>query len=480
VKLAKSEEELQESLALVTEALERHRVLEQLAVRQEATEEKREVLQSLAHRQNVVELRHRLRPLHPADLAYILEMLPPEDRRTVWCELEPEKAAEVLLEVPRGVRDDLLEATGRRELAALLRHMDPEDLAYVAESVPADVLSEVSEGLGQEGASRLRAQQAWPEGSVGHLMSADVLAVRESATVEEVLLTLRQRREIPSRTDELVVTDARNVLRGLVPLQALLTVEPGRRVSEAMRAEVVAFAPDDSARQAVAAFDRYGLHSAPVVDERGKLLGRLTVDAVLEWDRSRAEMDALKRAGLAGDEDLFGSVWESARNRWPWLAINLVTAFVASRVIGLFEATIAELVALATLMPIVASVGGNTGNQTVALVIRGLALGTITAKSGRRLVLKELTISLLNGVVWGGVMGLFAFVLYRNPALSLVMAAAIVLNLIVAALVGIAVPLYLARSGRDPAAGSSVLLTFTTDGMGFFIFLGLARAFLMR
>jgi magnesium transporter len=306
------------------------------------------------------------------------------------------------------------------------------------------------------------------------------LAVRESATVEEVLLTLRQRREIPSRTDELVVTDARNVLRGLVPLQALLTVEPGRRVSEAMRAEVVAFAPDDSARQAVAAFDRYGLHSAPVVDERGKLLGRLTVDAVLEWDRSRAEMDALKRAGLAGDEDLFGSVWESARNRWPWLAINLVTAFVASRVIGLFEATIAELVALATLMPIVASVGGNTGNQTVALVIRGLALGTITAKSGRRLVLKELTISLLNGVVWGGVMGLFAFVLYRNPALSLVMAAAIVLNLIVAALVGIAVPLYLARSGRDPAAGSSVLLTFTTDGMGFFIFLGLARAFLMR
>jgi magnesium transporter len=230
----------------------------------------------------------------------------------------------------------------------------------------------------------------------------------------------------------------------------------------------------------VNAFDRYGLLSAPVVDERGKLLGRLTADRVLDWSRARAETQALKRAGLSGDEDLFGPVWESARNRWPWLAVNLVTAFTASRVIGLFEDTIAGLVALATLMPIVASVGGNTGNQTVALVIRGLALGTITARSARRLVVKELTIGVLNGVVWGGVMGAFAFVLYGKAALSLVMAAAILLNLVVAALVGIAVPVYLARSGRDPAAGASVLLTFTTDSMGFFIFLGLARLLLLE
>jgi magnesium transporter len=246
-----------------------------------------------------------------------------------------------------------------------------------------------------------------------------------------------------------------------------------------MAEDISAFGPDDPAREALAAFERYDLLSAPVVDERGKLLGRLSVDAVMDFARQQADIKELKRAGLAGEEDLFAPVWLSARNRWLWLAVNLVTAFLASRVIGLFEGTIERLVALATLMPIVASVGGNTGNQTVALVIRALALGQLTPGSRRHLFGKELTIAMLNGVVWGGAMGVASLVLYRSAALGLVMAAAVLLNLVVSALVGVAVPLALQRTGRDPAQGASVLLTFTTDSMGFFLFLFLARAFLV-
>ena len=216
-----------------------------------------------------------------------------------------------------------------------------------------------------------------------------------------------------------------------------------------------------------------------MVDERHRLVGRLTVDEVMDFVREEADEDALNRAGLSGEEDLFASLWDSARNRWLWLSVNLVTAFIASRVIGVFADTIASLVALATLMPIVAGVGGNTGNQTIALVIRGLALGQINAGNTLHLFIKELGVSLLNGAVWGSMMGLITFALYRNVALSLVMSAAMLLNLIVAALIGITVPLLLNKWGRDPALGSSVLLTFTTDSMGFFIFLGLATLFLL-
>jgi magnesium transporter len=241
----------------------------------------------------------------------------------------------------------------------------------------------------------------------------------------------------------------------------------------------MAFGPHDRAGDAAKAFERYDLVSAPVVDERGKLVGRLTVDAVMDFVRDESNLQALKQAGLSGDEDLFGGPWQSARNRWPWLAINLVTAFVASRVIGRFEGEIQSLASLAALMPIVASIGGNTGNQTMALVIRGLALDRIQADGVRRIFHKGLGISLLNGLVWGLIVGLAAVILYSNLALGMVMSSAVVLNLVVAAVAGVGVPIGLHASGRDPAHGASVLLTFITDAMGFFLFLGLASVFLL-
>ena len=245
-----------------------------------------------------------------------------------------------------------------------------------------------------------------------------------------------------------------------------------------MEADPLAFHPDDTAAQAARAFERYDLVSVPVVNERGKLIGRLTVDAVVDFIRVTADQDALAMAGLRGSEDLFAPVWHSARNRSPWLFVNLITAFVATRFIGLFESTIQSLVALATLMPIVASIGGNTGNQTVALVIRGLAYEQLSQDSRRHLLRKEMIVSLVNGLLWGGLLGLFSGLVYQRVRLGLVMTAAVMLNLVIAAAVGVLVPLALQRSGRDPAQGSSVLLTFITDSMGFFLFLGLARLFL--
>jgi magnesium transporter len=207
--------------------------------------------------------------------------------------------------------------------------------------------------------------------------------------------------------------------------------------------------------------------------------GRLTVDAVLEYVRERQEAQELGKVGLREDEDIFASVWASAKNRGPWLALNLCTAFMASRVVGAFEGSIEKLAALAALMPIVAGIGGNSGNQTTTLIVRALALGQVSAANARRLLAKELGISTLNGVIWGGVLGLIAFALYRNVALGGVMALAMLLNLVVAALAGIFIPLAMERFGRDPAVGSSVFLTFVTDSMGFFIFLGLATVFLL-
>jgi len=250
-------------------------------------------------------------------------------------------------------------------------------------------------------------------------------------------------------------------------------------VEAVMAKEVVSFHPEQSADEAAQAFERYDLITAPVVDGQGKLVGRLTVDAVMDYIRAKANEEALKLAGLKEEEDLFASVWKSAKNRWPWIAINLVTAFVASRVIGAFEGTIEKLVALAALMPIVAGIGGNSGNQTSSLIVRGLALGLVNPANTDRMIKKEVVISVLNGLVWGTVLGIIAYMLYGNVNLGIVMTAAMLLNLLVAALVGIFIPITLHRMGRDPAIGASVLLTATTDSMGFLIFLGLAALFLV-
>ena len=473
----RSEGQLQDRLEEVSRVLETHRVLESLTHRQEGP--KRDLLEGLQHRQNLAELAKKVRGLHPADLAFIVEALPPDQRQLVWDQVAPPLRGQALVEMSDAVRQPIVDAMAHSDLVAALTGLDADDLRYLAEAVPPDVIAEVSATLDAGDRSVLHAAVSYPDDSVGMVMNHEVVAARDSKTLSEVVADLRARGSLPEQTDAVFVVDARNVLRGSLPIDVLLLGDPSAPVTSLVNADVVTFAPEADATQAARSFERYDLVSAPVVDDRGKLIGRLTVDVVMDVLREEAEQRALNRAGLRGEEDIFASTWASARNRWPWLCVNLVTAFAASRVIGAFEHTISQLVALAALMPMVASIGGNTGNQTVALVVRGMALDQIGAGHGRHLVTKELTVSVLNGVVWGGIMGVGALVLYDSPSLGAVLMGAVLLNLVAAALAGIGVPLLLQRLGRDPVQGASVLLTFITDSLGFFLFLGLAKLFLV-
>ena len=471
-----SETRLAQSLSEVVRLLDRHRVLETMAHQQEGP--KRDLLEQLQHKQNVAELGKRLRVMHAADIAYVLEALPPEDRLAVWREVSPEQAGDVFVETSDAVRRFLIAESDQDAMVALLERLDPEDLAYVSSSLPEDLAARVSLALESAERSIFEETIQYDRDSVGHYMTREWVEVDERKVVSDLLQELRARGALPPQTDHVFVVDARHVLRGAIALPLLLVQSPSTPVVGLTDAEFVSFRANDAAQSAVGAFERYDLVSAPVVDDRGKLIGRLTVDAVMDELRDASNLQALRTAGLNQDEDLFSSLWDSARNRWPWLAVNLVTAFITSRVIGQFEGIIVQLAALAALMPIVASIGGNTGNQTMALVIRSLATdqGQLHA---RRMVNKELTIGVVNGLAWGLLVGLFAVLMYSQWSLGLVMTGAVLLNLVIAAIAGVLIPLGLQRAGRDPAHGASVLLTFVTDGMGFFLFLGLARVFLV-
>ncbi|MGZ5032280.1 MAG: magnesium transporter [Usitatibacter sp.] len=424
-------------------------------------------------------LQPRLDDLHPADVAYILEGLPLEDRLFVWRLVRSDREGEILLEVSDAVRDTLLADMDSAEIVAATQNLDADEIADLAPDLPADVVQDIIESQDVEDRAELQAALSYPEGTVGALMDFEVVSIREDVTCEVALRYLRRYDELPPQTDAVFVVDRDGRLKGALALNRLLVTNPEVEVAGLYDRDVTSFTPEEDADEAAEAFDRYDLVCAPVVDAQSKVIGRITVDAVLEYVRDRQEAQQLGKVGLREEEDIFSSVWASAKNRGPWLALNLCTAFGASRVVGAFEGSISKLAALAALMPIVAGIGGNSGNQTTTLIVRALALGQVSAQNARRLLVKELGISALNGVLWGGVLGLVAYGLYRNVALGGVMALAMLLNLVVAAVAGIFIPLAMERAGRDPAVGSSVFLTFVTDSMGFFIFLGLATIFLL-
>ncbi len=426
-----------------------------------------------------VEVQARLEPLHPADLAYVLEGLPLQDRIFVWRLVRSDRDGETLLEVSDSVRDTLLADMDDAEIVAATQNLDADEIADLAPDLSHEVVQDIIEAQDVEDRAELQAALSYPEGTVGALMDFEVVSIREDVTCEVALRYLRRFDELPHQTDAVFVVDRADHLKGALPLNRLLVTDPDVEVAGLYDRDVNTFAPEDDSDEAAEAFDRYDLVCAPVLDAQGRLIGRITVDTVLEYVRDRQEQQVLGNVGLREEEDLFSSVWASAKNRGPWLALNLCTAFVASRVVGAFEGSIERLAALAALMPIVAGIGGNSGNQTTTLIVRSLALGQVSASNARRLLIKELGISTLNGVIWGGVLGILTYLLYRNVALGGVMALAMLLNLVVAALAGIFIPLAMERFGRDPAVGSSVFLTFVTDSMGFFIFLGLATVFLL-
>ena len=472
-----SKDSLSENLQQVVSLLEKHKLVEGLVHRQEMP--KHDVVEALVHKQHLSELQAKLDVLHPADVADILEALPLDDRLAVWELVKVERDGDILLEVSDAVRQTLIADMDSEELLAAAEQLDTDELADLAPDLPKDVLQDLMESLDTQRRERLQSTLSYPEDSVGGLMDFDIVTIREDITLEVALRYLRRLGELPDHTDKLFVVDRHDILRGVLPLKRMVVNDLDAGVEAVMAADAVMFHPEDSADEAVKAFERYDLVTAPVVDKNNKLVGRITVDEVMDYIREESDSDMLSMAGLREDEDFFSTIWKSVQNRWAWLAINLVTALVASRVIGLFEGSIEKVVALAALMPIVAGVGGNSGNQTTTMIVRGLALGQISANNMQSLIKKELGVALLNGLVWGSVLGLIAFALYNNYKLGLVMMSAMTLNLLLAAVMGVMIPLVMTKFGRDPAVGSSVLITAMTDSGGFFIFLGLATIFLV-
>ena len=471
-------DDVQQHLREVQDLLARQKAVENLVSQQDVP--RHEMVESLVHKQHEAELAAKLEELHSADIGYILDALPLAERLYVWNLIKAERDGEVLLEVLDAVRESLIESMAPAELKAAAESLDADELADLAPDLPPEVIQDVFQSLDPEGREQLRAAMSYPEDSVGALMDFDMVTVREDVSLEVVLRYLRRFEELPDHTDKLFVVDREDHLKGILTLECLLINDPEKDVAEVMRSEtVISFTPEDEADEAAQAFERYDLVSAPVIDSEKRVIGRLTVADVVDYIREESEAEILSNAGLREGEDIFASVWDSVKNRWAWLAVNLVTAFVASRVIGLFEGSIEKLVALAALMPIVAGIGGNSGNQTTTMIVRAIAMGQVEPSAMKRLLKKELGVALFNGIAWGGLLGVLAWWLYGSVSLGLVMTGAMALNLLLAACAGVIIPMLRERLGADPAIGGSVMITALTDSGGFFIFLGLATLFLL-
>lgn len=424
-------------------------------------------------------IREILAALHPADIARVLEGLEPENRPPVWAEVATGQVGEVLLELPEAVRADLVKLLDDRTLVAAAHVMDVDDIADLIVDLPDEVIAEILFALDKQDRQRLDSVLSYPEDTAGGLMNVDAVTVRENITLEVVLRYLRRRGELPEHTNSLFVVDRNDRLVGVLSVAKLLTADVGARVAHVMEREVICFTALTPDKDVAAAFERYNLISAPVVDESHRLLGRITVDDVVDVIREEADRAVMAPAGLSEEEDILAPVVRTGRRRAPWLGINLVTAFIAASVVALFEQTIEKVAVLAVMMPIVAGMGGNAGTQTLTSVIRALALGIVTEANARRVLVKELLVGAFNGLIFATTVALITILWHHNYMVGLAIAIAMVVNLVFAGLSGVAIPLLVRRFGVDPAVASGVILTTVTDVVGFFAFLGLATLFLL-
>jgi magnesium transporter len=450
------------------------------AVRHDKTARQLKLLSQALDAGRLGPVRRLVNTLSPAEIGNLLESLPPGRREVVWGLVDPEDDGEVLLHVGDEVREALLADMDPDEIVAAVEDLDIDDLADLVEDLPDTVIEEVLKSMDRENRERLEQVLSYPEDTAGRLMNPDVITVRADVTLDVVLRYLRLRGEMPEHTDHLFVVSRRHQYIGRLAVTALLTHEPTTPINELIDDDQPAIAVDTPADAVANQFSDHDWISAPVVDANNILLGRITIDDVVDIIREQAEHQVLGAAGLDEDEDLFSPVWRATRRRLLWLGINLGTAFLAASVVGRFEATIEQLTALAVLMPIVAGMGGNAGTQVLALMVRGLALGQVGATNVRTLLWKELRVSLLNGVALGTFLGLIVWWWFGSLALSLVLTAAMTINLLASAVAGVMVPLTLKRFGFDPAISSSIFLTTVTDVMGFFSFLGLATLVLLH
>jgi len=473
-------EDAQLALQELQAILKRQEVVDAIAQRQNEDEDEdaSNLLEGMLQRQHEDEIRQIVNVLHPADIAFILESLPVQQRQAVWHLVGQEHDADVLLEVEDWVRESLIESMDHEDLIAATETMDADEIADIAPDLPPDVIAEVQKGLTDAERAQLIEAMGYPEDTVGAIMDFEMVRVREDVTLEVVLRYLRRLHELPDHTDQVFVVDRLDRLRGTLYLSKLLVSEPDTLVADVMKTDFLSLNPLDSDADAAGAFERYDLVSAPVVDDQGRLVGRVTIAEVVDVLQEDSHEQELSRAGLQ-EEDIFAPVLSALRNRAPWLLINLCTASIASLVASRFEDTVSHIVILAFLMSIVAGIGGNSGNQTMTMIIRAMATGRVTGANIWQLVKRELQVTFLVGACGSLVAATFAWLISKSYAVAGVMMAAMVGNMLIGAALGVLIPLLRDRFGKDPAVGSSVLLTFATDSLGFFLFLGLATIFLL-
>ena len=450
------------------------------AVAETSEESRLQRLQDILASGAMREASRLLRSLAPAEIAHLLESLPPGEREIVWNLVDEEQDGQILLLVTDEVRAALIRHMDAEELLAATANLDLDDLADLVQQMPSAITSEVMDALDDQRRNRLEAVLSYPEDTAGGLMNTDTVTVRPEVTLDVVMRYLRRLGDsVPSDTDKLFVVNRDDGYLGILRLSQLVSRDPGDIVAEAMSLNMQPIHAEMSTSEVARRFEAHDMLSAPVIDDNGRLLGRITVDDVIDVIREEGEHQFMGQAGLSEEEDMFAPVLASTRRRAVWLGINLATAFLASWVIGQFEETLSKVVALAVLMPIVASMGGIAGSQTLTLAIRGIALGQLSSKNARALLMKELAVGSLNSLIWAVVVAVVAGVWFNSAAIALLIAAAITINLVFAAVTGSLLPLFLERIGIDPALAGSVLLTTVTDVVGFLAFLGLATIFLL-
>ena len=424
-------------------------------------------------------VKRSLHALHPAEIARLLESLPLREREIVWGVVDAEDQGEVLLHVADEVRESLIQDMAVEDIVAAAEELEIDDLADFVEDLPETVTQQILRSMDDRDRSRLEQVMSYPPDTAGGLMNTDTVTVRPDVSLEVVQRYLRLRSELPANTDSLFVVDRYGRFLGVLTLDRVVTADPAGLVRELMDRERQPLSVGMSEQEVAKRFENLDLISAAVVGESGMLVGRITIDDVVDVIRAEAEHAVMSMAGLDEEEDIFSPVRGAAKRRAVWLGINLVTAFMASWVVGLFEATIAEVVALAVLMPVVASMGGIGGSQTLTLMIRGLALGQVDARYTVQLLRKELAVAAINGLLFAVIVSLIAVLWFSSVKLAAVIACALILNQIAGALAGVFIPLLLKRMGIDPALAGSVILTTVTDVVGFFAFLGLGSAVLL-
>ncbi len=417
--------------------------------------------------------------LHPSEVARLLESLPLKDRAVLWELVDSDIEGDVLVELAEEVRDGLIEGMGTEQLIAATEGMEVDDLADLLADLPEAVTKEVLQSLDKQDQERLEQVLAYDEESAGGLMNVDIVTVRPDVTLEVVSRYLRVVGKIPDGTDSIFVVGRDNTYMGALFLSRLLTHDPEEMVASIMSTDVMPIPAHTSSTEVVWEFENRDLLSAPVVDDDFRVLGRITVDDVVDVIRDEAEHSLMSAAGLDEEDDMFAPVVKSASRRALWLGINLCTAFLAAAVVDLFQTTIDKVVLLAVLMPVVPSMGGVAGSQSLTIITRAIALGQINSGNARGIMHKELMVGFLNGCGWAVVVALFTYLWFRDWRIGGIIGAAMIINLFVAALAGYSIPLILKKMRVDPALAGGVVLTTVTDVVGYMAFLGLGAIFLL-